>query len=270
MNRLELMKCEDLFERPMPKVFQVENTSKHQNNTTQNKQVNRVVRHLFLLKNCPNNGNTKTDEDQSQKNPCNKLSYWKRPMRDKAKYEDSKTQFSGVIKESGKVIQNLSVHGGNRLSENFGGVKMNMNKNYDNKSLQTAGCNVAKILIGFMLVTFLWTANVMAETTATGSLEPVRIKTLETTSGTVANVDSSYISVAYKHTADAEYEMHLPIDKEVVLEFYRTTSDIKAGDRVKLEYEKVVESPGEPGERTTMTVKKIRLVKKAPKEEESQ
>ena len=128
---------------------------------------------------------------------------------------------------------------------------------------------MAKILIGFMLAAFLLTANVMAETTATGSLEPVRIKTLETTSGTVTNVSSSHIAVAYKQTADAEYEMHLPIDQEVVLEYFYKISDLKAGDRVKLEYEKVVESPGEPGERTTMTVKKIRLVKKAPKEKES-
>lgn len=123
--------------------------------------------------------------------------------------------------------------------------------------------------IGFILIAFLWTQNLLAEPATTGSLEPVRIKTLETTSGTVTSVSSSNIAVAYKQTADAEYEMSLPIDKEVKLEYYYQASDIKAGDTVKLQYEKVVESPGEPNERTTMTVKKIRLVKKAPKERES-
>ena len=249
----------------------VEEKTCHSDNTNDRPREEKPTElsHLYLLHSDLVNDNAKNKENQCENSTEDKVVDRYGFANDQADHKNGKRNFSTVIEELGHIFARARVHGRERLSNSSSNVKMNMNKNYDNTSIKPRGCNVAKILVGFMLATFLLTANVMAETTATGSLEPVRIKTLETTSGTVANVDSSNISVAYKHTANAEYEMSLPIDQEVKLEYFYKISDLKAGDTVKLEYEKVVESPGEPGERTTMTVKKIRLVKKASKEKES-
>ena len=142
---------------------------------------------------------------------------------------------------------------------------MNMNNNYDNKLIR----RLVFVALALVACVGLAGGNLSAELTATGAAEPVKVKTLERTEGTVSYVSSSHISVVYKQTENAEYELYPPIDPEVELEYVHDIADLKSGDRVKMEYEKVVESPGKPEERITMTVKKIRLVKKAPKEGES-
>lgn len=93
------------------------------------------------------------------------------------------------------------------------------------------------------------------------------IRTLEKLSGTVTWVSMNSIAVLYEVTGSAEYEMMLPLDSSLKLDHYKDVKDIKQGDLVNLQYEKALENPGEPDQRTTMSVKKISFVKR-PKEDE--
>lgn len=97
--------------------------------------------------------------------------------------------------------------------------------------------------------------------------EPPIVRTLESASGEVTGISGKFINLLYSRTDDAEFEMYLPMDERVELEHYRNLSDVKPGDQVELQFEKVVEAPGLPEERMTRTVKKIRFVKRARQDE---
>ena len=88
------------------------------------------------------------------------------------------------------------------------------------------------------------------------------IRTMEHASGEVTGIDSEHLSVLYKRTEDAEYEMNIPLDAKVKLDHYKNLSEIKVGDKVTLDYEKVVQDPKLPNERRSMTVKKIAFIKR--------
>lgn len=108
-------------------------------------------------------------------------------------------------------------------------------------------------------VLFLWKSPLFAQEV---KKEIPVIRTLEKVHGEVTWVDSKHISVLYETKGNAEYEMFLPFDENTQLTFYKNFSDIQKGDQVELEYEKAVESPGTPEERTSMMVKAVRFIKR--------
>lgn len=93
------------------------------------------------------------------------------------------------------------------------------------------------------------------------------IRTMESVSGEISGLNSSFINLVYERSGSEEFEMYLPLDQRVKLDHYKRFSDVLVGDRVELQYEKAVEAPGTPEERITMTVKRIRFVKR-PKQNE--
>lgn len=118
-----------------------------------------------------------------------------------------------------------------------------------------------------LLLFFIFTLAGTARADTGPSNEPVVVRTLEKASGEVTAISAHSISFLYARTENAEYEKYLPLDNKVKLDRYRNFSEIKKGDRIEIEYEKVVESPKTPEMRTTMAVKTIRFVKR-PREGE--
>ena len=98
-------------------------------------------------------------------------------------------------------------------------------------------------------------------------MEPVKkVVTMEKVNGEVTGISTGAIAILYEQKGDSEFEIQLPIAQDVALDHYKGKSDIKKGDIVDLHYEKVVEAPGEPRERISMTAKKIRFVKRPNKD----
>ena len=96
----------------------------------------------------------------------------------------------------------------------------------------------------------------------TRPVEKKVIRTLEKLSGTVTWLGQSSIAVLYETRGSEDFEMMLPLDPDLKLDHYKHVKDIKQGDLVNLQYEKALENPGEPNQRTTMSVKKISFVKR--------
>jgi hypothetical protein len=92
--------------------------------------------------------------------------------------------------------------------------------------------------------------------------KPVIVKTMEHTSGSVVGVNAASITVLYAETEKGDYEIYLPFDQNLKLDHYRNRSEIKMGDIVELEYEKVTVKKGDELQQVTMAVKKVRFVKR--------
>ena len=113
MNRLELMKCENLFGMPVAEVFEVNESHPNQAEDNQDKIQRRQLGHESLLLFGRNKiyDNTETNEQQGQKDTRRQLHGRNRGVGHHAKYQYRKAQFSGVIKEFGEVITSVLVHG---------------------------------------------------------------------------------------------------------------------------------------------------------------
>lgn len=68
------------------------------------------------------------------------------------------------------------------------------------------------------------------------------VTTIERVSGTVGAISKNFIAVVYKRDKEtgAEEEMALPIAEDFEIEHAKSLHDIKTGDRITVEYEKVV------------------------------
>ncbi|OGX39744.1 MAG: hypothetical protein A3D87_01745 [Omnitrophica WOR_2 bacterium RIFCSPHIGHO2_02_FULL_50_17] len=121
-----------------------------------------------------------------------------------------------------------------------------------------------KIFLIFLAAGLMMTGKLYAAApAASDAAEPVQIKTLENVKGEVVRIEGRMLSIVYSRTKNAEYEKFLPIDEEVELNGYKTTADIKPGDRVELVCEKTVINQGTPEEKNETVVKKIRLIKRS-------
>lgn len=96
------------------------------------------------------------------------------------------------------------------------------------------------------------------------------IRTIEKVSGEVTSIEPSSLSVLYETTADAEYEMMIPLTEGYKLVGYKKVSDIKLRDVVDIEYEKVVENPDTDNMRISKNIKFVTFVKHAPEATESE
>lgn len=58
-------------------------------------------------------------------------------------------------------------------------------------------------------------------------------------SGEISGISKNYISVVYEKDTEngIEYEMLLPIDKDIQLEYKKSLGEMKIGDRVSIQYE---------------------------------
>lgn len=119
--------------------------------------------------------------------------------------------------------------------------------------------SISLVVLTAAAALFLWKSPLFAQEV---KKELPVIRTLEKVRGEVTWVDSKHISVLYETKGNAEYEMFLPFDENAKLTRYKNFSDIQRGDQVELEYEKAVESSGTSEERTSMTVKVVRFLKR--------
>lgn len=95
---------------------------------------------------------------------------------------------------------------------------------------------------------------------------PVK-KTMEEQTGEVTGVTPMNISVMYATEGAQEFETLFSLNSKVKLVGYKKVMDIQKGDVVRMSFEKAVEFPGKPGQRTTLTLKSVNFVKRGPKPE---
>lgn len=100
-------------------------------------------------------------------------------------------------------------------------------------------------------------------TKPTAEADPI-VRTAEKKKGEVVSVSSASVSVLYDADESHEYEIMIPFSKGMKLDGYKQTTDIRLGDIVELGYEKAVAHKGKSNERSTMTLKSLRLVRRAP------
>jgi hypothetical protein len=240
--------------------------------------------HELILLN-DTNYNAEQKKRQCPRESPNKIQWNDRLPGQNGQNQPRETQFAAIRAERGHQIESARFHNGRSLSERLGAVKMNLNTNYAERSY--AGVGRAKTLAVLVILIagtmFLGLNSAGAAETASAALQPVKaavkvapkleasalepakpviVKTMASKSGTVTGISASSISVLYEQAGDSEFEIQLPLDRKVQLDHYKSKSDIQMGDLVELQYEKVVENPKKPNEKISMTVKKIRFVKR--------
>ncbi len=84
--------------------------------------------------------------------------------------------------------------------------------------------------------------------------------------GTVSGITKNYISVLYDQDKEKniDYEMLLPVDKDVQLEYKNSLSEIKVGDRVSVQYEDTTTENSEKEKTLKRKAKVVTFVGPAP------
>ncbi|MFH0839268.1 MAG: hypothetical protein V1893_03690 [Candidatus Omnitrophota bacterium] len=125
--------------------------------------------------------------------------------------------------------------------------------------MNTQTLKIVKVVLAAVLVLCL------AETVQAQEEKAKAEKRKGAIEGEISAISNKYISIVYKKEKDAEYEMLLPIDKDIEIIHKKSLDEMKVGDTVYIEYEdEVITDTAEEGQAMKRKAKVISFMSPAP------